>query len=169
MSRGYAGWVRIWVRSNIFRQNYAPWTYKNSNNVSQEYTGQVQMWFYFKLFSTMFNVHLALMYLGVRQFLTSPIFKLLQTPRGHPCRIDTFLVFNLTHSKWKHKWILQDVLNLLVFEYCRIHLLKKHSRRVQSCASDPAGKHVASASWDCTVTVWSLVKGESVCDLRVGR
>ena len=28
----------------------------------------------FKLFSAMFNMHLALMYLGVRQLLTSPIF-----------------------------------------------------------------------------------------------
>ena len=28
----------------------------------------------FKLFSAMFNMHLALMYLGVRQFITSPIF-----------------------------------------------------------------------------------------------
>ena len=26
LSREYAGWVRIWVRSNNFRQSYAPWT-----------------------------------------------------------------------------------------------------------------------------------------------
>ena len=40
-------------------------------------------------------MHLALMYLGVRQFLTSSILNdilTLQSPRGHPCRIDTFLV-----------------------------------------------------------------------------
>ncbi|KAK3095524.1 hypothetical protein FSP39_015646 [Pinctada imbricata] len=50
----------------------------------------------------------------------------------------------------------------------RIHLLKKHTRRVQSCASDPAGRQVASASWDCSVIVWNLAKGENVCELKVG-
>ena len=33
LSWEYAGQVRIWVRSNNFRQSYAPWTLKKSNNV----------------------------------------------------------------------------------------------------------------------------------------
>ena len=40
------------------------------------YTGQVQMWFYLNYFQQCYapSCHLALMYLSVRQFLTSPIF-----------------------------------------------------------------------------------------------
>ena len=32
LSPEYAGWVRIWVRSNNFWQSYASWTWKNSIN-----------------------------------------------------------------------------------------------------------------------------------------
>ena len=57
----------------------------------------------------------------------------------------------------------------LYFDCNRMHTLKGHSRRVQSIASNPSGKLVASASWDCTIRVWNVAKGECVCDLKVGR
>lgn len=57
----------------------------------------------------------------------------------------------------------------LYFDCNRVHTLKGHSRRVQSIASNPSGKLVASASWDCTIRVWNVAKGECVCDLKVGR
>lgn len=50
-----------------------------------------------------------------------------------------------------------------------MHSLKGHTRRVQSIASDLSGKFLATASWDCSVRVWNLAKGECVCDLKVAR
>ncbi|KAJ8317249.1 hypothetical protein KUTeg_005153 [Tegillarca granosa] len=42
----------------------------------------------------------------------------------------------------------------------RMHLFKEHTRRIKSCAADPSGKLLSSASWDCTVIVWNLSKGQ---------
>lgn len=50
----------------------------------------------------------------------------------------------------------------------RLFTLKGHQRRVNSCSSDPAGKLLATASWDCTLKVWSVNKGEQLCDFKVG-
>lgn len=50
----------------------------------------------------------------------------------------------------------------------RVHVLTGHNRRVQSCASDKAGKVIASASWDCTVKIWNATKGDRQCELLVG-
>ena len=72
VSREYAGLVRIWVRSNNLRHSYDPWTYKNT--IMGHKNTQINF-IYGSMLIIFSNVmHLALMYLGVRQFLTSPIF-----------------------------------------------------------------------------------------------
>ncbi|XP_019622302.1 PREDICTED: telomerase protein component 1-like [Branchiostoma belcheri] len=38
----------------------------------------------------------------------------------------------------------------------RISSLTNHKRRTNSCCSDPRGKVVVSASWDCTVLIWKV-------------
>ncbi|XP_066270990.1 telomerase protein component 1-like [Branchiostoma lanceolatum] len=38
----------------------------------------------------------------------------------------------------------------------RISSLTNHKRRTNSCCSDPRGKFVVSASWDCTVLIWKV-------------
>ncbi|XP_050397784.2 telomerase protein component 1 [Patella vulgata] len=50
----------------------------------------------------------------------------------------------------------------------RIAVLSNHKRRVNSCSANESGKLVATASWDCTVRVWSTSKGEQECYLNVG-
>ncbi|KAK3603040.1 hypothetical protein CHS0354_037788 [Potamilus streckersoni] len=50
----------------------------------------------------------------------------------------------------------------------RLHVLKGHQRRVNSCASDISGKLLVTGSWDCTAKVWSVDKGEQLCFFRVG-
>eukprot|EP00058_Branchiostoma_floridae_P011084 XP_002596572.1 hypothetical protein BRAFLDRAFT_128562 [Branchiostoma floridae] len=38
----------------------------------------------------------------------------------------------------------------------RISSLTNHKRRTNSCCSDPRGKFVVSASWDCTILIWKV-------------
>ncbi|XP_012935535.1 telomerase protein component 1 [Aplysia californica] len=49
----------------------------------------------------------------------------------------------------------------------RIHTLKGHGRRVNSCASDSQGKLIASGGWDCMVNVWNTAKGDKLCEFNI--
>ncbi|CAG5115663.1 unnamed protein product, partial [Candidula unifasciata] len=49
----------------------------------------------------------------------------------------------------------------------RIHTLKGHGRRVNSCAADSRGKLIASGGWDCYVFVWNT-SGEKMCEFDTG-
>ncbi|XP_064629950.1 telomerase protein component 1-like [Lineus longissimus] len=44
----------------------------------------------------------------------------------------------------------------------RTRILKGHKRHVSACASDPKGKIVASASWDCSVRLWKVDDGSLI-------
>ena len=85
-------------------------------------------------------------------------------------RMDTGIPYLLyTGEIERHTQNRHFPIDSLYFDCNRMHTLKGHSRRVQSIASNPSGKLVASASWDCTIRVWNIAKGECVCDLKVGR
>ncbi len=45
-------------------------------------------------------------------------------------------------------------------------MLKSHSRRVGSCASDPAGRVVVSVGWDCNIQMWDAQTGKSQGTLK---
>ena len=78
VSRDNAGWFRIWVRSISFRHSYAPWIRKTP--VMGHKNTQIR-YRYGSIWIIFSNVmHFALMYRGVRQFLTSPIF--FEVPTG---------------------------------------------------------------------------------------
>ena len=56
VSRQYAGWVWIWVRSNNFRESYAPLTYKNSINFQFPLIISITNW-YFELKFSILTCH----------------------------------------------------------------------------------------------------------------
>ncbi|XP_059178831.1 telomerase protein component 1-like [Physella acuta] len=49
----------------------------------------------------------------------------------------------------------------------RIHTLKEHRRRVNSCAATADGKIIASGGWDCTVYLWKVANAEKMCHFNI--
>ncbi|XP_033757244.1 LOW QUALITY PROTEIN: telomerase protein component 1-like [Pecten maximus] len=103
---------------------------------------------------------------GVVRLYNMETGKEVHTYRGHSdavsdvCFVSKSFLCSASHDNSLSIWHVEDG--------HRVHLLKGHTRRVKSCAADPAGKLVASGSWDCTVKVWEASKGSVSCTLNVG-